>query len=53
MVQKLKEAADNDTIGVTIRMVPRGTVARITVDEGVLRAAGAAAKAGQGGGRGF
>ncbi len=40
MVQKLKEAADNDTIGVTIRMVPRGTVARITVDEGVLRAGG-------------
>lgn len=53
MLQKLKEFSGSDTVAMTVRAVPRGTMARITVEEGVLRAAGAAAKAGGGRQGGF
>ena len=45
-LQTLQEYAGKDKVQVAARMIERGAVYRITVEEGVLRAAGGAAKAG-------
>lgn len=50
MLQTIKQYAGKDTVKISSNVIPRGMVYRITIDEGVLRTAGAAAKAGQNGG---
>ncbi len=49
MAQTASQFSSNDSIIGTSRVVPHGVIARFTIQEGVLRAIGAAAKAGQGG----
>ncbi len=44
--QTIKEYAGKDKVQVNANVIPRGMVYRLSIDEGVLRAAGAAAKAG-------
>ncbi len=52
--EKIQEFASNDSLTVSTRIVPRGMVYRMTLEEGILRAIGAAARANAGGGnRGF
>ncbi len=45
-LQTIQEYAGKDKVQVTARMIDRGAMYRITVEEGVLRAAGGAAKGG-------
>lgn len=50
-LQTIQQYSDSDNVEIAGRMIPRGGMYRFTVEEGVLRAAGAAAKgANQGGG---
>lgn len=53
MIGKLSEFSGYDKVEVTSRLIRRGGVYRLSIDEGILQAAGAAAKAGGGGGGGF
>ncbi len=46
VLQAIKEYAGKDKVLVNGNVIPRGVVYRLSIDEGVLRAAGAAAKAG-------
>lgn len=48
MIQAAQNFSSNDTLTVKSQIVPHGAVVRITIEEGILRAIGAAAKAGQG-----
>lgn len=52
-VLTLQQYAGKDKITVNGRAIDRGGVYRMSIDEGVLRAIGAAAKSGAGGGGGF
>ncbi len=52
MIQAAQNYAENDRLTIKTQLVPHGVVVRITVEEGILRAIGAAAKAGQGNRRG-
>ena len=52
MIQALQNYASNDMLVVKSEIVPHGARVRVTVEEGILRAAGAAIKAGQGNRRG-
>ena len=52
MIQGVQDFASNDMLTVRSKLVPHGAVLRITIEEGVLRAIGAGAKAGQGNRRG-
>lgn len=49
MAQTAAQYSANDSIVGTTKIVPHGVVIRFAIQEGVIRAAGAAAKAGQGG----
>lgn len=49
-VQTIKEFAENDQVQISGRAIERGAIYRLTIEEGVLRAAGAAAQGGGGGG---
>ncbi len=49
-LQTVRQYAGKDKLEITGRIIPRGGIYRIAVDEGVLRAAGAAAKSGGGNG---
>jgi hypothetical protein len=49
-LQTVQQYAGKDKLEITGRIIPRGGIYRIAVDEGVLRAAGAAAKSGGGNG---
>jgi hypothetical protein len=51
MLQAIQNFANNDSLTINSQIVPRGAVVRIAVEEGVVRAIGAAAKAGQGNNR--
>ncbi len=46
VLQAIKDYAGKDKVLVNGNVIPRGVVYRLSIDEGVLRAAGAAAKAG-------
>ena len=46
VLQSIKEYAGKDKVLVNGNVIPRGVVYRLSIDEGVLRAIGAAAKAG-------
>jgi hypothetical protein len=52
-LQTIRDYDGKDTIRVTSSVIPRGGVYQLSIDEGVLKAIGATARAGQGGGRGF
>ncbi len=52
MIQAAQNFTSNDTLTIKSELVPHGAVVRVTVEEGILRAIGAAAKAGQGNRRG-
>ncbi len=52
MVHASQNFSSNDTLTVKSQIVPHGAVVRLTIEEGILRAIGAAAKAGQGNRRG-
>lgn len=45
-LQVIQQYAEKDNVNITARILDRGAMYRISVDEGVLRAAGAAAKGG-------
>ncbi len=49
VVAEAEKYSDNDSITITSKTVPRGTVIRFSIDEGVLRAAGKATPQGGGG----
>ena len=46
VLQSIKDYAGKDKVLVNGNVIPRGVVYRLSIDEGVLRAAGAIAKAG-------
>jgi hypothetical protein len=46
----MSDYAGKDKVSVKGRVIPRGAVYRVNVEEGVMRSIGAAAKAGSGGG---
>ncbi len=46
VLQAIKDYAGKDKVLVNANVIPRGVVYRLSIDEGVLRAVGAAAKAG-------
>lgn len=52
-VNVISQYADKDKLELSGRLIPRGGVYRISIDEGILRAAGAAAKGAGNGGGGF
>jgi len=52
MIQAAQNFSSNDTLTIKSQIVPHGAVVQIIVEEGILRAVGAAAKAGQGNRRG-
>ncbi|MDZ4847947.1 MAG: hypothetical protein SGI77_01510 [Pirellulaceae bacterium] len=52
MIQGAQNYADKDMLTIKSQLVPHGAVIRISIEEGVLRAIGAGAKAGQGNSRG-
>lgn len=52
MIQGAQNYADKDMLTIKSQLVPHGAVIRISIEEGVLRAIGAGAKAGQGTRRG-
>ncbi len=52
-LQAIQEHSGKDKVEVTARMIDRGAMYRISVEEGVLRAAGSAAKGGGRDGGGF
>ena len=47
VLQKLGEYSDKDEVKVNLQGITRGSVLRLTIEEGVLQAAGAAGTAGQ------
>lgn len=49
-INTMSEYADKDKVEISTRLIKRGAVYRLSIDEGILRAAGAAAKSGGGGG---
>ena len=53
VLEAVKQADGKDKVLVTGEVIPRGALYRLTLEEGVLRAAGAAGKAGQGNAGGF
>jgi len=53
VLEAVKLADGKDKVLVNGSAIPRGVIYRLSLDEGVLRAAGAAAKAGQGNAGGF
>ncbi len=52
MIQAAQSLSDNDMFVVGSRVIPNGMVFRVTLEEGLLKAVGAGAKAGQRNGRG-
>lgn len=52
MIQAAKNFSSNDMLTVVSQIVPHGAVVRVTIEEGILRSVGAAAKAGVGNRRG-
>ncbi len=52
-VNTLSGYVGKDKVQVSSRLIPRGGLYRLSIEEGVLRAVGAAAKSGNGGGGGF
>ncbi|MEZ6135481.1 MAG: hypothetical protein R3C53_11285 [Pirellulaceae bacterium] len=53
VLQTIQEFDGKDKVEVIGSIIPRGGIYRLSIDEGVLRAAGTAAKMGSGGGGGF
>ena len=52
-LQVIQQFGEKDNVNIAARMLERGAMYRISVDEGVLRAAGAAAKGGNNPNGGF
>lgn len=52
MIQAAQNYSNSDMLTIKSQLVPHGGVMRITIEEGILRAMGAGAKAGQGNRRG-
>jgi hypothetical protein len=52
-LQKIQQFSAKDNVELSSLVIPGGAVYRISIEEGVLQAAGSAAKAGGGGGGGF
>ena len=50
VLQTIQQYAGKDRVLINGNLIPRGLVYRFSVDEGVLRAIGTAAKSGQNGG---
>ena len=53
VIDAIKQSEGKDRVLVNGSVIPRGMVYRLTIEEGVLRAAGAAGKAGQANAGGF
>jgi len=51
MIEGASQSSGKDFVNVVTRMLPHGVLARVAIDEGVLKAIGSAVKAGQGGRR--
>jgi hypothetical protein len=51
MIEGAKQSSAKDFVNVNTKILPHGVLGRLSIDEGVLKAVGAAAKAGQGGAR--
>ena len=49
-VNKISEYSGKDKVEVNSKLIPRGGLYRISIEEGILQAIGAAAKSGAGGG---
>lgn len=52
-IQNIQQYSDKDRVQVQSTVLTRGLLYRVSIDEGVLRAVGASAKAASGGGPGF
>ncbi len=51
MIDGASQSSAKDFISINTKILPHGVLGRLSIDEGVLKAIGSAAKAGQGGGR--